>query len=197
MLENIKYKFDWMRTYNSPFKLPIPKLYIGKIAIGTPYFLPRKWVKGTPKLIHKVTLSYIDNRKIFNERNPDYAKTIKSYEEIYEEKKGYNYAIPKWIGFDFVTLGWKTKYEDYRHEWNPMWSFVFFKWQIAITFIAPHDMHYWECWLYYTRDTDKTKTVQERIIEAKKQYPCTWISSNNGVEIEICYWDLILKKKYL
>lgn len=88
---DIFYKLEWMRIYFSPFKPIVPRFYIGKISVGTPYFYPRKWVKD-------------------------------------KEKPGYLKAIPRKIGFDFVTLGWKTKWEetDYRHEWNPIWSFVFF-----------------------------------------------------------------------
>jgi hypothetical protein len=146
--------FDWMKVYLSPFKPPIPKLYIGKVEIGTPYFYPRVWDK---------------NGK----------------------------AKPKKIGFDFVDLGWKTKWEhtDYRFEWAPVWSFVFFKWQVAITFVAPHQYHYWECWLYYSRDTDKKLPVKYRIKQAKTEFPCVWVSTKDGKEVEINYWDLILKTK--
>jgi hypothetical protein len=146
-----KYTLDWMRVYNSPFKPIIPKLYIGEIAIGTPYFLPRVFDK---------------NGKV-------------------KRKK---------IGFDFVGLGWKTKYDSYRHEWNPVWSFVFFKWQIALIFAPKHDMHYWECWLNYTRETKGT--TKERLEQARKEFPCVWTSTKDGVKIETNYWDLILKDKY-
>ena len=149
-----KYKFDWMMVYFSPFKPIIPKLYIGKVAIGTPYFLPRVW--GT-------------NRK----------------------------ARPKKIGFDFVGHGWKTKWTstDYRHEWNPVWSFVFFRWQIALIFNPIEAYHYWECWLYYSRHTSgKTK---DRIKQARKEFPCVWTTNYSGEEKKTtCYWDIILKDKY-
>jgi hypothetical protein len=143
-------KFKWMKVYFSPFKPPLPKLYIGKVAIGTPYFLPRVWDKdGKSK--------------------------------------------PKKIGFDFVGLGWKTKWEEYRFEWGPVWSFVLFKLQIAITFRVPETSHYWECWLYYSRET--TGTTEERLTQAKKEFPCIWTSYKDGTETEICYWDVILKTK--
>ena len=156
-------KFDFLRTYNSPFKPLRLKWYFGKTAIGTPYFLPRKWVKD-------------------------------------KENYGFLKAVPKKIGFDFVPLGWKTKWEftDYRFEYSPMWSFVFFGYQIAITFYTPEPDHYWECWLYYTRQTDKTKSVRERILQARKEYPCVWTRSGNGIkEEEVCYWNVILKHKNL
>ena len=150
--------FEWMRSYSSPFKLLVPKFYIGRVAVGTPYFFPRRWI-------------------------------------INKEKPGYKKPIPKLIGFDFVSLGWKTKFDQYRHEWNPVWSFVFFGWQIAITFVPPHDSHYWECWLYYYYDTDKSKSTKERLEQARKEYPCTWTTySSEKKAIEVCYWDKILKK---
>ena len=147
--------------FSGPFKRTKLKWYFGKIAIGTPYFLPRKWVDDT-------------------------------------SKPGYLKSIPKKIGFDFVKLGWKTKWEedDYRFEWAPLWSFVFFKWQIAVIFQAPEQEHYWECWLYYTRSTDDYLPIEERLVQARKGFPCKWISSKNGVEVKTCYWDIILKEKY-
>ena len=198
----IKYFFkelDFIRTYNSPFKPLKLKVYYGEVALGTPYFFPRKWVKGTPKLIDKAVLEFIEREESFNKRNPKYARKIKSYEEIYESKKGSSYAVPKKIGFDFVGLGWKTKWTDtdYRFEWSPIWSFVFFKWQVAIQFIAPEIDHYWECWLFYTRHTDKTKSTKERLEQARKGFPCTWTNSRDGVKTETCYWDVILKDKWL
>lgn len=116
-----------------------------------------------------------------------------------KEKPGYLKAIPKKIGFDIVGLGWKTKWDehDYRFEWNPIWSFVFFKWQIAIIFNEPV-FHYWECWLAYELSTDKTKSPKERIEQAKEVFPCIWSSFYpDGSKEKICYWDKILKKKYL
>jgi len=146
-------QFNWLKVYLSPFKPPIPKLYIGKVAIGVPYFYPRVWDK---------------NGK----------------------------AKPKKIGFDFIGLGWKTKWEntDYRFEWSPVWSFVFFGYQIAITFVAPEMHHYWECWLYYSKETKGT--TKERLEQARTEFPCVWTSIKDGVKTEICYWDIILKTKY-
>ena len=156
---NIKYlikKLDFLKVYNSPFKLPIPKLYIGKVALGTPYFLPRIWDKNGKSKLKK-------------------------------------------IGFDIVGLGWKTKWTDtdYRFEWSPIWSFVFFGFQIAITFVPIEVHHYWECWLYYVNHTNKTESTKERIKQARKEFPCVWISSKNGIKTETCYWNVILKNKWL
>jgi len=190
---------DFLRAYNSPFKPPQPKLYIGKTAIGTPYFLPRRWVKATPARAVKATVDYMRERRDFNKRNPEYARPLRSFRDIYEDKMRCTYTVPKRFGFNYTGLGWKTKWrpDDYRFEWSPVFSFVFFKWQIAITFIAPEFHHYWECWLYYTRETDKTKTVKERLKQAREKYPCNWSRMSDGKEESICYWDLILKSKWL
>lgn len=198
----IKYffsKFWWLKVYFSPFEPIKPRFYIGKVAIGTPYFFPRKWVKATPELAHKAVLEYIKNEESFNKLNPTHARKIKTYEEIYQQKLKYEFAITKKIGFDFVDLGWKTKWSntDIRYEWSPVWSFVFFKWQIALIFVPEHADHYWECWLIYEKHTDKSKSKIERIRQAKKIFPCIWTSHYKDKTETICYWDLILKDKYL
>jgi hypothetical protein len=190
-------QFEWMKVYFSPFKPPTPKIYIGKTAIGTPYFLPRVWVKGNHKLIHEGVLRRMDETGRFNERNPEYKRKDKSYNELYEEMKTSSFPVSKKIGFDFVDLGWKTKWQptDYRFEWSPVWSFVFFKWQIAITFVPIEPHHYWECWLYYSIET--TGTTKERLEQSRKGFPCVWSSTRDGIKTTTCYWDVILKKKYL
>jgi hypothetical protein len=187
--------FDFLRAYNSPFKPPKLKWYCGKVALGTPYFFPRKWVKATPERAHQATLDCIKSTEEFNKRNPEYTRSIRPYDEIFASKMNYSYAVPKKIGFDFVPLGWKTKWDSYRHEWNPMISFVFFKWQIALMFIPEHDMQYWESWLYYTRETKGT--TAERVAQCKKEAPCTWTSHSEGKKETIDYYKLILKKKWV
>jgi hypothetical protein len=190
-------EFEWMKIYFSPFKPPVPKIYIGKTAIGTPYFLPRKWVKATPERAHKATLEYIKSTEEFNKRNPEYARKVLPYDQIFSDKMKSSYAVPKKIGFDFVGLGWKTKWTstDYRFEWSPVWSFVFFGYQIAITFVPIEPHHYWECWLYYSRET--VGSPEKRLKKSRKKFPCVWSSTRDGVKTTTCYWDVILKKKYL
>ena len=116
-----------------------------------------------------------------------------------KEKEGYMTPIPLKFGFSSCTLGWKTKWRetDYRHEWNPVWSFVFFGYQIALIFRPDNDMHYWECYLTYQYATDKSKTVKARIEQARVINPCVWISGVKENEAKTCYWDLILKDKWL
>ena len=190
--------FEWLEVYFSPFKFFLPKLFFGKTAIGVPYFLPRKWVKATPERAIKATLEEIKEVESFNERNPNYKKSVKTFDEIYESKMRCSYPIPLKVGFSFCGLGWKTKWTstDFRHEWNPVWSFVFFGYQIALIFRPKHNVHFWECWLYYSFTTDKKKTVKERLKQAREEFPCTWTSFSNGEKKKTCYWNLTLKNKW-
>lgn len=184
----------------SPFKPFKLKWYTGKISVGTPYFFPRKWVKATPELAHKATLEYIEREENYNQLNPEYARKIRPYDEVYQEKLKYEFAVPKKIGFDFVRLGWKTKWSetDYRFEWSPVFSFVFFGYQIAVTVVAPEMSHYWEAWLYYENDTDKKKSKRERIETCKKEFSLTYTVMQTGKDKEtVNYYDSILRKKYL
>jgi hypothetical protein len=190
-------KFEWMKVYFSPFKPPVPRFYIGKVAIGTPYFYPRVWKSYTPKQAKEAAEKEIRKLQEHNIRHSDKLIPIRTFEDYYREYLRHKIATPKKIGFDFVDLGWKIKWgdKDYRFEWNPVWSFVFFKWQIAITFIPPEYYHYWECWLYYSRETKGT--VGERLEQARKEFPCVWTSRKDNIETKVCYWDSILKGKYL
>lgn len=193
-------RFEFLKAFNSPFKRPKIKFYIGKIAVGTPYFYPRKWVKPTQQMLIESAKQDIEERIRWNEANEKYGNTpkvIPTIEELCEKKKYYKFPVPKKIGFDFVGLGWKTKWSntDYRFEWNPVWSFVFFKWQIALMFVPIECMQYWEAWLYYYYETKGTK--RERIEQCKKEFPMDYkgYSKEKG-EYKINYYDIILRKTY-
>ena len=192
-------KFTFFKALFSPFKPFKLKWYCGSVAIGTPYFFPRKWVKATPKLATRSAFRKIDDIKKWNELNKNNCepRIIPTFEEAYADSIKCKFPVPKKIGFDFVGLGWKTKWDSYRFEWSPLWSFVFFKWQIAVVFVAPEQSHYWESWLYYENDTDNTKTKAERIAQCRKEAPQKWTTHVSGKEPEtIDYYDLILKDKY-
>jgi len=198
-LKYILQDLKWLKVLNSPFKPFNVRFYAGKTQIGTPYFLPRKWVKATPELAKKAALETIKFEKQWNERNPKYARKIKSYEEIYQEKLTYRFPVPLKVGFSYCGLGWKTKWTntDFRYEWGPVLSFVFFGYQIALTVGHKHSSHYWEAWLYYEYATDKTKSKRERIDKCKKECNQTWTVSSMGKEEVIDYYQRILKTKYL
>ena len=166
--------WSWVQAVFSPFKPLTIKWYVGKIAVGVPYFFPRKWVKGNNRLITLAVTSEITAQKKWNELNPKYARKIKSFEELFNEKKNYSFAVPLKVGFSYCSLGYKTKWSptDFRYEWPPIFSFVFFGYQIAAS-IGPKDKNtvdqYWTAWLYYEYATDKTKSKRERIKQCREE----------------------------
>lgn len=181
----------FIHAYNSPFKPPKLKFYFGKIKLGTPYFFPRRWVKFTEKdALEEATEMSRKEDTIYYGKDPM---------EIIDAFKNYSKAVPKKVGFDFVDLGWKTKWsdDDYRFEWSPIWSFVCCGLQLAITFVPPEKDHYWEYWLWYHFETDKKLSKRERIEDCMKRNPSTWTHYINGEKEKIDFYKLILKNKYL
>lgn len=116
-----------------------------------------------------------------------------------KENPGWMKFVPKKFGIDVVPLGWKTKWSDtdYRFEWSPRISIVFWKYQFCVSFVAPEESMYWECWLYYDRNTDKKKSKKERLIRCYKENPCVWTSWSNSEEQRIDYYLKIVKEKYI
>jgi hypothetical protein len=141
------------------------------------FFLPKFYLGKT-----KIGVPY------FLPRNMKLNKETRYYE--FSEKK---------IGFSFCGMGFKTKWSstDFRHEYNPVWSFVAFGYQIALIFRPEHDIHYFECWLAYEYDTDKSKSRKERLKEAIEKHPCTWTSHYNGEKTTTDYWKVCIKNKYI
>ena len=188
-LKYILQDLKWLKVLNSPFKPFRVRFYAGKTQVGTPYFLPRKWVKYTDE----------DAKAAATKAMADSRLVQKSMDEWYNEYKRYNKAVPLKVGFSYCGLGWKTKWTntDFRYEWGPVLSFVFFGYQIALTVGHKHSSHYWEAWLYYEYATDKTKSKRERIEQCKKEFNQTWTVHQNGNEETIDYYQIILKTKYL
>ena len=157
-MKTIIYNLSFLGVLNSPFRGLKLKWYFGDIEHGTPYFLPRKWVKNKPVPI-------------------------------------------KYFGFNFTTLGWKTKWEDYRFEWSPSISLVIFGKQLFIEIVPNIKTDdsiiamdcYWEAWLNYKYKLYKTKSIKERIEELQKVYSCTWGNEEKGYTN---YYPIILKNKY-
>ena len=185
----MKFKLPlFLRTYNSPFKPLKLVFYFGKIARGVPYFFPRNWIPFTEE-------DAINRAKEHFEKNPKAAELI-PFDKMVNSYRNYTKAVPKKVGFDFVGLGWKTKFDSYRFEFSPIWSFVFFGYQLTLTFVAPHDMHYWECFLVYHYETDRTKSWEERLEQAKKEYCCIWSQGTGDEKVSTDYWELIIKDKW-
>jgi len=191
---NLKYilsSLRWLKILNSPFKPFKVSFYIGKIQIGIPYFYPRKWVKYNNQ----------DIQKAIEEHKANKNKVLVSDAQLYDMYYNYKKAVPLKVGFSYCSLGWKTKYDSFRYEWGPILSFVFFGYQIALMVgFKDRDAvdHYWEAWLYYEYNTDKTKSKRERIEQCRKEAPATWTRiSRDGKEEVVDYYERILKPKYL
>lgn len=156
MLSSLKYRLEWLKIVNSPFKFPKIRFYFGKIRVPTPYFLPRRWVKG--------------------------------------EGGGLKAVPAKWFKLDLVPLGYKTKWRetDYRHEWDAIWSFVFFNLQIAIRF----HLHtcIWESWLLYNHFRNLGMSKEDSLASAREINPNVWESADGTVKTD--YFLLGLKNKY-
>ena len=198
-ISNFKYNWSYLGVLNSPFVGLELKWYFGKIKHGTPYFLPRKRVK----------CSFEDGVKAWDEMNV-------SFQEFYlreQSKESWikNYAkthtknIPiKYFGFNYTTLGWKTKWDDYVFEWSPSISIVMFGKQLFIVILPKMDKKhrdttvildsYWEAYLTYKYGTDKFKSKHERLKQTMKLYSCTWGNEEMGYTN---YYPLILKNKYI
>ena len=181
----------------SPFRRLTLKVYAGKLAIGMPYFYPRKLVY----------VSEAEAIEIANEQCDKYdAKDIGyDYADELQKARRTRRFVPRRFGFDYIGLGYKTKWTDtdYRFEWSPRLSFVCFGYQIAVTVVPklPKDVsidYYWESWLYYNYNTDVTKTPKERIAETRKERTGMITSYQKGKDpVTTCIWDSILKSRYL
>jgi hypothetical protein len=188
-LKYVLQDLKWLKVLNSPFKPFSVRFYAGKTQIGTPYFLPRKWVKYTDEDAKTAAIKAMGDSRLVQ----------KSMDEWYNEYKRYNKAVPLKVGFSYCGLGWKTKWTntDFRYEWGPVLSFVFFGYQVALMVGHKHSSHYWEAWLYYEYATDKTKSKRERIEQCRKEFNQTWKVSSMGKEEVVDYYQHIIKTKYL
>lgn len=188
-MKSMRYFFDslaWLKILFSPFTPFKIGFYMGKTQIGTPYFFPRKWVKYTDEdVLNAIEKHLADSRM-----------AVASYDRLYEMYKGYTKPVPIKIGFDFCSLGWKTKWSEIRHEWNPVYTVVFFGYQIAITIYHEHNSHFWETWICYEYMTDKKLSKKERIAFCREKCPQTWTTYKENEKVTIDYYNLILKPKY-
>lgn len=178
---------NWIKVLNSPFKSFRLKFYLGKIAIGVPYFYPRSWVKLNKK--EKIEKA----KKLMESSALNFKQALKLQERTHK------CVAKKWFGIDYLKLGWKTKWSDtdYRFEYAPMLSIIFLKIQFCIFVVVDNPDNYWESWLYYENNTDKSKSKKERLQQCIIDFPQIWKVWENNEKKEINYYDLIIKKKYL
>jgi len=183
-------RFRWLKVLFSPFTPFKIKWYIGKTRVGVPYFYPRKFVPFTREdALKEATKVTQRSESIYYGEDPN---------TVVDRYINYTKAVPLKVGFSMCGLGWKTKWDEYdfRHEWNPIISFVFFGYQIAVTFYHPHHSHYWESWLCYEYRSDKKKSKRKRVNFCRRKSPQTWSSGSGEDKVTTDYWDLILKPKY-
>ena len=198
-ISNFKYNWGYLGVLNSPFVGLELKWYFGEIKHGTPYFLPRKWVK----------CNFEDGLKAWDKLGEHsqkaYLRSQTQQEWIEKYTKSYTKPVPiKYFGFDYTSLGWKTKFKDIRFEWSPSISLVIFGKQLFISIIpkmrkTPEDTTirvdiYWEAYLTYKYSTDKSKSKHERLEQTMKEYSCIWGNNEKGY---MDYYPLILKDKYI
>lgn len=188
---SFKYDYEWLKVLNSPFIGLKIKWYFGKISIGIPYFLPRKWVKVTK----------IDCEKLLQE---DIQRCLpeRMNGRTWEYYKNHKKPVPiKYFGINYTSLGWKTKWNDYRFEWAPSLSIVIFGKQLFIWVIPKCNYDqilvsdcYWEAWINYNFRTNSKLSKKERLLELFKIYSCSWGNDEKGYTD---YYLYILKDKYL
>lgn len=197
ILSNLEYDYGWLRVINSPFvKLKWEFKWYKKPTLGTPFFLPGKWIKFDKK--HAIEWA----KERVGEQTPKFKNYL--FEDIV------NYAMQhmsrpvsiKYFGINCWSLGYKSKWldTDIRFEWGPGLSLILFGTQLVIYPTPNCDFYsisdYWEAWIIYNKHTDKTKSIKERLRESMELYPAKWIRYKEGKQISVNYWNYILKDKY-
>ena len=196
LLNSVEYKLSFLSVLNSPFRGLKLRWYFGNIKHGTPYFPPRKWVK----------CNLDDGLKAWNKLGKysqnAYLRSQTQQEWVKKYTKTHTKPISiKYFGWNFTSLGWKTKWDDYRFEWSPSISLILFGKQLFIEIlpnIKTDDSTiaidcYWEAWLNYKYKTDKSKSIEKRLEELQKEYSCSWGDEEKGYTN---YYPIILKNKY-
>lgn len=192
-MKYLLYKLRWLSIYNSPFVRPSISFYFGDISRGVPYFLPRRWKNLTYNEARESVIEYTQKRI---EQNKEYGIPSKEGREaLIRQKQRSQKAHPTKWQIKLIGLGWKTKYDDYRHEWNPMLSIVGFNRQFCIYIgFKEFTMNacYWEAFLYYKYETKGT--IKERVHQCRENHSVTWGNKEKGYTD---YYEYILKKKHL
>jgi hypothetical protein len=181
------------------------KFYFGKTKIGTPYFLPRKFVKNTPENALKEAKRRQAEMIYERDNNPEnpFTSRIPTIESIISEMKYDRIPVTKRFSIDLVPLGYKTKWSetDYRFEWSPRLSIVAFGYQFAITWEAPvESVYYWEAFLLYNNHIKtflSDKPMRERVSMCRDLFPMSFTEYKKDSKRTFDEYDTILKKKYL
>lgn len=197
-------KLEFLDIYLSPFKSPKMKFYFGKTNLGTPYFLPRKFVKNTPENALKEAKRRQAEMIYERDNNPEnpFTSRIPTIESIIGEMKYDRIPVTKRFSIDLVPLGYKTKWSetDYRFEWSPRLSIVAFGYQFAITWMEPvNSIHFWEAFLFYNNHIKhlSNRTMREKVTMCRNLFPLSFTEYKRDSKRTFNDYDVILKKKYL
>jgi hypothetical protein len=130
-ISNFKYNWGYLGVLSSPFVGLRLKWYFGEIAHGMPYFYPRKNVKcDRDDAVNAWNKMNVNSRMSYSEKENGREIWIKNY------IKSYTKFVPiKYFGFASTTLGWKTKWDEYRFEWSPCYSLIIFGKQLFVSVI--------------------------------------------------------------
>lgn len=115
---------------------------------------------------------------------------------FYAGKRGIGrpyFITKKKVDLQIMGLWYKSKFDQWRHEYSPRIILTVFGFQFAVFFgnNSMTDMSRWEAWLYY-RDTPSNLDTLDRLSIVFDQYSAKW--GNN--ESTTNYYFRILKNKY-
>ena len=139
------------------------------------------WRRGRTIYMEKNLYSHCEKVKIKKWRNPVKIGNIdlpgawidshewrwkdeyKKHRPIYTRLFKPIYQLPKWCTFYIFNLDliWKTKWDDYRFEFSPQFTIVFFNWHLSWFLAPPKDCRvdsYWESILWYIDKKDIKET---------------------------------------
>lgn len=138
MLENIKYQI-FKKQYDEYIPLKNifnpPKMHFFVCPWRKNHLLP-VWRRNLLHLSHKYKAEYDVARLVKSEWNDDVKKRHPFLTKIFKPV----YNLPLWLHFGIFSssLGWKTKYSEYRFEWNPFWYINIFGISFGIILTAPN-----------------------------------------------------------
>ena len=155
--------FKWGNWYKSS---GLPVWRRGRYINMTKHFYSNcekvKVKKLRPALkLHNINIpeGYVDGyewvwKEGYKKAHPIYTKLFKP-----------TYQLPKWFTFYIfnIDLVWKTKWSDYRFEFSPQFTIVFFKWHLSWFLAPPKDCRvdsYWESILWYIDKRNLEKTFK-------------------------------------
>lgn len=164
-------KFDFLQVLNSPFVGLKLRFYFGEIKQGTPYFLPRKWVKSKTKdgYLNPVSIKHFGINIV-----------------------GLGWKT-KWDEYDF-RFEWSPMISIV------LFGKQFVIWFIPNIGKKPYQESYWECWLAYKYGTKGSiRERLEQLYKIYQCTYTSYTTDNIGNPIKTTHDDMpyIIKQKWL